>query len=85
MFLIMKLGEDLKTWTRSAWSCDWLHVYIQNVWNNQVFKLFIDAYKKSYSYETLWSSSRDHVEFGRILIGFFKIILIMKLGDELKT
>ena len=39
---------------------------IQNVWNDQVFKLFIDAYKKSYSYETLWGSSRDHVEFGRI-------------------
>ena len=53
MFLIMKLGKDLKTWTGSAWSCDWLHVYIQNVWINQVFKLFIDAYKKSYGYETM--------------------------------
>ena len=66
MFLIMKLGEDLKTWTGSAWSCDWLHVYIQNVWNNQVFKLFIDAYKKSYGYETLWGVSPDDIEFGRI-------------------
>ena len=39
---------------------------IQNAWNDQVFKLFIDAYKKSYSYETLWGGSLDHVEFGRI-------------------
>ena len=39
---------------------------IQNVRNDQVFKLFIDAYKKSYSYETLWDSRRDHVEFDRI-------------------
>ena len=59
---------------------------IQNVWNDQVFKLFIDAYKKSYSYETLWGSSRDHVEFGRIKIEFLKNVSdLMKLGEDLKT
>ena len=25
MFLMMKLSEDLKTWTWSARSCDWLY------------------------------------------------------------
>ena len=38
----------------------------QNVSNDQVLKLFIEAYKKSYSYETLWGGSPDHVKVGRI-------------------
>ena len=53
---------------------------IQNVWNDQVFKLFIDAYKKSYSYESLWGISRDHVEFGRIWIRFFKNVSDDEIG-----
>ena len=61
MFLIMKLGEGLKVQQDPVTDC-----MIQNVWNDQVFKLFIDAYKKSYSYIALWGGSPDDVEFGRI-------------------
>ena len=31
-------------------------------------------FQKSQSYETLWGGSPDHVEFGRIQIGFKKNI-----------
>ena len=53
---------------------------IQNLWNAQVFKLFIDVYEKSYSYETLWGGSPDDVEFGRIQIIFFKNVSDNEIG-----
>ena len=59
----MKLGEDLKTWTGSARSCDWLYATKRMKWPS--FQI-IYRHKKSYSYETLWGRRRDHVEFDRI-------------------
>ena len=42
---------------------------IQDVGNYQDFNIFIDAYKKSYGYETLKGGSPDHVESPCILVG----------------
>ena len=42
---------------------------IQDVGNYQVFNIFIDAYKKSYGYESLKGCGPDHVESPRILVG----------------
>ena len=60
MFLIMKLGEDLKTWTGSTKSDKILGL---TVWS-ETYEM--TKFQKSQSYETLWGGSPDHVEFGRI-------------------
>ena len=60
MFLIMKLGEDLKTWTGSTKSDKILGLI---VWS-ETYEM--TKFQKFYSYETLWFGSPDHVEFGRI-------------------
>ena len=60
----MKLREALKNLTGLTTAC-----MIQDVGNNQVFNIFIDAYKKSYGYESLKGGGPDHVESPRILVG----------------
>ena len=60
MFLITKLGEDLKTWTGSTKSDKILGL---TVWS-ETYEM--TKFQKSYSCETMWGGSQDHVEFGRI-------------------
>ena len=57
----MKLSEALKNLTGLTTAC-----MIQDVRNAQVFNIFIDAYKKSQGYETLWGGSPEHVESAHI-------------------
>ena len=60
----MKLSEALKNWIGFTTAWDWL--YDPRLANDQVFNIFIDAYKKSQGYESLWSGSPEHVESSRI-------------------
>ena len=59
MFLIMKLGGDLKTWTGSTKRDKILGL---TVWS-ETYEM--TKFQKFYSYEALWGGSPDHVEFGR--------------------
>ena len=57
----MKLSEALKNLTGLTTAC-----MIQDVWNDQVFQIFIDAYENRRAMKTLWGGSPDHVESARI-------------------
>ena len=65
--LLVKLREALKKLTGLTTAC-----MIQDVENDKVFNFFIEAYKKSQGYETLWGGSPHHVESARIFIGVLK-------------
>ena len=60
IFLIVKLSEALKNLTGLTIAC-----MIQDVRNDKVFQIFIDAYENRKDYETLWGGSPDHVESAR--------------------
>ena len=57
----MKLSEALKNLTGLTTAC-----MIQDVRNDQVFQIFIDAYENRRRYEIQWGGSPDHVESARI-------------------
>ena len=80
IFLIVKLSEALKNLTRLTTAC-----MIQDVGNDQVFQIFIDAYENS----TAMKLYGEVVQCMQSLLVFKldlkKIFLIVKLSEALKS
>ena len=80
IFLIVKLSEALKNLTRLTTAC-----MIQDVGNDQVFQIFIDAYENS----TAMKLYGEVVQCMQNLLVFEldlkKIFLIVKLSEALKS
>ena len=80
IFLIVKFSEALKNLTRLTTAC-----MIQDVGNDQVFQIFIDAYENSTAmklYGEVVQCMQNLLEFK---LDLKKIFLIVKLSEALKN